>query len=483
MSPVINEMALAEKQELMRGSKGLPKRIYMLGVGNIGTFIAHSLAGIPNRPPMTLLLRRPERLRDFRAQGSVLKLTTHNMTETRSGFEIEALDWGEQSKSDLTPTMGDGGSENGNSSVSRDEYSSLQAQDASLYASDKGLETSIPMARAPPPSVSDGLASNQDDMDITPQEANEQSVPSDDAGDQNVARFNVDIHGNADHESQEARDHLIYHLIVAVKGPHTVNAIRPYLHRLTPQSTILFVQNGMGMVDEVNKELFPSEADRPHYMVGVLSHGLYGKNPFDIVHAGEGTLALGLLSAKNNVQYPPSARYLLRTMTRTPVFVAVGMQPIELLQQQLDKLAVNAVINPLTALFDCLNSSLLDNFFVTRVMRLLLAEISVVFRSLPELENVVNVNMRFDTARLESMVVGVAKLTGANQSSMLQDVRAGRETEIDYISGYIVKRGEEQGIHCVTNYAIMQMVKAKGQMNQRNLESSVPLHPSIRRRR
>ena len=415
---------------------------------------------------MTLLLRRPERERDYRAKGSVLRLTTHNMTEARHGFEVEAMGWKDPSQPNPLPSVEQDGRNHGDRLISQREPSGSQTKDPLFDVSDPELEAESTVTNASPSLSEDRQTPDHNAVNLTSHRPdNKQTFPFPEPMDESANDVNVDLGQNQlddNSRSKEKRDGMIYHA-----------------HRLTPQSTILFLQNGMGMIDEVNREIFPSEKDRPYYMVGILSHGLYNKGPFDIIHAGEGTIALGLSSEEK--QYPASARYLLRTMTRTPVFVAVGFNPIDLLQHQLDKLAVNAVVNPLTTILDCLNGELLNNSFVTRVMRLLLAEISVVFRSLPELKNVPNVNMRFDTARLESMVVRVIKLTGLNQSSMLQDIRKGRQTEIEYINGYIVKRGEELGIHCVTNYTIMQIVRAKDRMNQQELGRTVPLQPSIRR--
>ncbi|KAK4697896.1 hypothetical protein P7C71_g247, partial [Lecanoromycetidae sp. Uapishka_2] len=288
----------------------------------------------------------------------------------------------------------------------------------------------------------------------------------------------------------EGDEDIIYNLIVSVKAPRTVKALQAVAHRLTPDSTILFLQNGMGIIDEVNEKLFPDEAYRPTYIIGVVSHGLYSNGAFSVNHAGEGTIALGVmprmpiqapLEKKSRGYLAPSARYLIRTMTRTPVFVAVGFPPTDLLQQQLDKLAINCIVNPLTAILDCKNGALLSNFHFTRIIRLLLAEISLVIKSLPELRNVPNVNMRFDTARLERLVFSIANTTAANYSSMLQDVRAGKQTEIDYINGYIIKRGEEIGIHCVTNYMLLHLVRGKRKTVSGEQQDSLPFMMGGRR--
>ena len=108
------------------------------------------------------------------------------------------------------------------------------------------------------------------------------------------------------------------------------------------------------------------------------------------------------------------------------------------------------------------------------MFRLLLAETSLVIRSLPELKGVPNVNSRYSPDRLESAVVGIATKTAENVSSMLQDVRAHKRTEIDYINGYIVRRGEEMGLKCITNYVVMQLVKARGGMVQKAAKEMLP---------
>ena len=53
-----------------------------------------------------------------------------------------------------------------------------------------------------------------------------------------------------------------------------------------------------------------------------------------------------------------------------------------------------------------------------------------------------------------------AKKTAKNTSSMLQDVRAGRDTEIDYINGYVVSVGRRYGVPTPANAAIVETVHA-----------------------
>ena len=391
-TPVLGRAQASQRREI-------PRMIHILGLGNIGLFVAHSLAGIPNRPPITLLAHKKGSLRVWRETGERIEMITNGLSESRHGFDIEYVPpW--------TPERS-------------------QALGSSAASSENPEST--PPHKAP--------------------------------------------------STMQGNDDTIWNLVVSVKASVTVQAVSTVAHRLCQDSSILFLQNGVGMLDELNEKLFPDVETRPNYIVGIISHGINRSKPYTINHAGFGTIALGILPRKpaKSFQYPSSARYLLRTITRTPILAAVPFPPTDLLQQQLDKLAVNCIINPLTAIFDCTNGELLNNFSVTRIMRLLLAEVSLVLRSLPELEGVPNKDLRYGPKRLESMVVVVAGRTSKNVSSMLYDVRHHLMTEVDYINGYIIRRGEELGIKCVLNYMLLQMVKARGNMVQEEEADKLPL--------
>lgn len=403
----------------------VPRRIHILGTGSIGKLVAHSLAGLTNPPPVTLMFHRYRMLQAWNESKKQIVLRTHGSNVSRQGFDVE-----------LVPAV-------------RREHGRVMEE--------------VPQPDAPP--------------------------------------SNDPIHS----------------LIVTVKAPYTISALLPIAHRLLPTSTICFLQNGMGVIDDVNRELFPDPLTRPNYIQGVITHGVHqppaqANDPFYAVHAGHGTIALGVLprqapiqnnshdasiavandssptpaaaaaatstDIKDTVLFQQTSRYLLRSLTRAPVLSAVGFPPVDLLQHQLEKLAVNAVINPLTVLLDAPNGSLLYNYALTRTMRLLLAEISLVLRSLPELKGLPNVNTRFSPDRLETLVVSVAGTTGNNISSMLADVRAGRQTEVRSINGYIVRRGEELGVQCVCNYMMMQLVEGKHALVEREMQDSVPIGTS-----
>lgn len=262
--------------------------------------------------------------------------------------------------------------------------------------------------------------------------------------------------------------HTIDHLIVCVKSTQTVTALRPLLPRLTPRSSILFLQNGAGMIEDVNEELWLDPKTRPSYMTGVISHGVTLKGPFDIKHTGPATTSLGPVPRGDglNQEISLSTAFLLDALPQAP---RLNCQPCgwpDILQRQLEKLAVNAFSNPLTALVD---STVEYLFSIPAVCSALMHEISSVILALPELQGVPGVKERFSAQRLEATVMGIIVRNSSTTCSMVWDMRAARQTEIRYINGYWARRGREVGVATPINDEIVEKIQAMTIERQKQL--------------
>ena len=387
------------------------RRIHILGAGSIGRFVAHAVAGAPGHPPITLIFRSQRMLQKWKQFGQSIQVVTDGYGESRHKFETEIL-------SEQVPRL------------------------VSISTSSVHLDA--------------------------PLSTNGRS-------------------GSAVHSQMPFGSDMIRQLIISIKAPFVVRALSRVAHRLSRDSTILFFPDGMGLVEEVNKKVFPDEKTRPTYISGLNNHTLESSasDAFAVVHAAMGTMALGI-SPRHSMLEPwkaedrislssPSARYLLHTLTRIPALAAVGFAPTDMFQLQLERLAIRAVVGPLSVIFDCCNGELLHNGTISRVMRLLIAEISLVARSLPELRGVPNVTMRFSPERLEALVVNFCIDTTEGVSPMLKSVRAASSTEIDFLSGYIIRRGEEMGIKCLMNYLIVQIVKGKVTLQANRISGMMPI--------
>ncbi|KAK9354977.1 putative 2-dehydropantoate 2-reductase [Lipomyces doorenjongii] len=227
--------------------------------------------------------------------------------------------------------------------------------------------------------------------------------------------------GEPDSESYSSASPItdvIDNLIICVKATQTVDALRPIHHRLTSQSNILFLQNGSGMIEEVNAHLFTNPNKRPSYLIGVISHGVTLNSPFNITHTGFSATSVGpvpresvsstLLSNDCSTDGPPTTNHLLQTLTLSPRLNLTSYSYTSILQIQLEKLAVNAFCNPLCALNDSRNGFL---FTIPETRREILTEISDVVLALPELKHALGLEERFSVDNLENTVNGIIQKT------------------------------------------------------------------------
>ncbi len=127
------------------------------------------------------------------------------------------------------------------------------------------------------------------------------------------------------------------------------------------------------------------------------------------------------------------------------------------------KLAVNCVINTLTVEHDCQNGAL--RAWPEQINRLC-EELAWVMER--EGQHIALDNLR-------DIIYDVIDSTAANVSSMLQDVRAQRQTEIDYITGYLLRRARAQGIALPENTRLYDLIKRKeSQYERERISAGLP---------
>lgn len=114
-----------------------------------------------------------------------------------------------------------------------------------------------------------------------------------------------------------------------------------------------------------------------------------------------------------------------------------------------DKAIINAGINPLSALLNVQNGELIKKQEVRQLMRDLVVEAARAAST---------EGYRFDYSLVEK-TEEICMKTAANVSSMLQDVRAKRKTEIDSISGEILNRSDAASLKAPRTRVIYQLIK------------------------
>lgn len=115
------------------------------------------------------------------------------------------------------------------------------------------------------------------------------------------------------------------------------------------------------------------------------------------------------------------------------------------------KLAVNCVVNPLTALLDCPNGALLDCLDSPLALGLLREAYRVGRIAAPGA-------FSGGLVELTEELVSLIRSTAQNSSSMREDLRAGREPEIAMLNLAVAKHGARLGLSLPLNVMIGHMV-------------------------
>ena len=229
---------------------------------------------------------------------------------------------------------------------------------------------------------------------------------------------------------------------IFVKAHQTGRAMAEIGPQISPRAWVFSLQNGVGMESEILQFI-----SKERFVRGVTSQGATLLGPGRVRWAGVGPTKLGRWEGPLTPEIEALRELLCRAGIETEF-----SESIERLLWE--KLLINCAINPLTAIFDRPNGALLEDVQLREIAREVVRETLRVARA----HGVV-----LSEAEAIERVEAVAAKTARNISSMLQDVRRGRPTEIDYINGAVVREGARLGIPTPLNLLLVKLI-AEGRM-------------------
>jgi len=225
--------------------------------------------------------------------------------------------------------------------------------------------------------------------------------------------------------------------IFSVKAYSTAEALRHALDALQEQTILLTLQNGLG-----NYELLVEFAGAHRVLVGTTSSGAYRSGLAEVHVAAIGDIQIGGVEAAADV-----ADQVCKLFSAAGLPAGVCDDLDALLWR---KAIINAGVNPLAALAGVRNGALLQ----VPGMRLLLRGLA---GEAEQIAAAAGISLGEDMVAVVEQVVAH---TAQNRCSMLQDLQAGRRTEIGQISGHIAAVGREHNAPAYLNQTIASMVKA-----------------------
>ena len=213
-------------------------------------------------------------------------------------------------------------------------------------------------------------------------------------------------------------------LLVFTKAYDTEAALVSAAPLISSRTAVLTLQNGLGNYQTCQQHVSPGQV-----LAGTTSSGATLLGPGRIRQAAVGEIVLG--SPAGNSELAQRGAALLES---AGLMVSVTHDVEAVLWC---KAVINCAINPLTALTRRRNGELLEIAPLRELMVRVACEVHTVAAA-------AGVDLK-DVAPA-ALVKEVCAATATNQSSMLQDVLAGRRTEIDYINGAVANVARDYNI-------------------------------------
>lgn len=216
-------------------------------------------------------------------------------------------------------------------------------------------------------------------------------------------------------------------LVVAVKQ-YQLAALLPEIPAVP---SVLFIQNGLSHFKQM--KTLPHK----HIYAASVEHGIAKEDLRTVQVNGRSQIKLAAVKAGTKK---------LAGCLQTELFPVKWTEDVY--SMLVDKLAANAVINPLTAILEVENGSLAKNECYRSVLEALCAEFSVVFSYKTKEE-------------VTRSVLEICRKTADNESSMLKDIKAGRPTELETIVGVLLEEAARKKVAVPAFQVLYHLINGK----------------------
>ncbi len=227
-------------------------------------------------------------------------------------------------------------------------------------------------------------------------------------------------------------------VIVFVKSMFTISALEGNRNLIGPDTYIMTLQNGAGHESKLLKF-----ADRKHVIIGSTQHNSSVLQPGFIFHGGSGATSIGLLDGNSES---------LADIARNLSSCGFECHTENNVQKQVwKKMFTNTAASSLTALFQVPLGFIHTDPNANWLMRQLCREAVEVANSL---------GLGFDLEEVTNDVDKVCINAPNGYTSIYADIRDGRRSEVDTISGSVVEAAHDQGINVPYHEMVVKCIHA-----------------------
>lgn len=227
-------------------------------------------------------------------------------------------------------------------------------------------------------------------------------------------------------------------VIVFVKAMFSKSALTANKGIIGADTYLMTLQNGSGHEDTLLEF-----ADKEHVIIGTTQHNSSVESMGTVRHGGSGHTYLGVLTGD-----------VSRLQKFADVMNEGGLEAsvsTEVLHMIWNKMFTNVSASVLTGILQCPLGFIYKDEYARQICRQLVMEAVAVAKG---------EGLDFDAAEKIEEVENVCKNAPEGYTSIYADLRDGRKSEVDTISGSIVRASERNGVPAPTHRLMVSLVHA-----------------------
>jgi len=248
-------------------------------------------------------------------------------------------------------------------------------------------------------------------------------------------------------------------ILITVKSYDTAQAAAAVKGLAGPDTAVVSLQNGLGNYETLEAEFGPERtlAGRVIFGARIVKPG-----QVDVTVYAEPVM----LGGPADIFCYDRAEELAAEFTRA----GIPSQPThEITKYIWAKLLYNCALNPLSAVLNVPYGGLLTHECSKAIMRRTVTEIFAV-----AMASGVELFWHEPEEYIELLFGRLIPDTAAHHSSMLQDIKAGKRTDIDALNGAVVRMGREHGIETPINEMLVCLIDSRESWIKRTQPEPAP---------
>ena len=235
-------------------------------------------------------------------------------------------------------------------------------------------------------------------------------------------------------------------IIIPTKAYQISTALSDLQNCIADDAVLILMHNGLG-THETAQAMFPNQTI--YAATTSMAGYAFTKSPHAqpcMQHTAWGQTQIGKIQDAQHTRTKYSADD--HTLQYLREIIPELQHKIDILDALYTKLAVNAVINPLTAIHNVKNGRLADPEY--------LPPMQAITQEIVMLAKRKELNLSY--TQIWNTVLSIVHATSDNYSSMHQDIMHGRRTEVDFINGFVVREAQKIGLNVPENEKLLKHI-------------------------